>query len=365
MVTYTTPRQRQKQQQRPEDNDDDDDESKRSMQTTRSNSDDDDLEDSSSSYRMSDSRDFCRDNNNDDDDDRTNLLGKPNPRTQTKTVSWSELPQWMQDNIYITAGYRRPTGSYTKCIQSLFYLHNESVNIWSHLLGFILFLGLAIHFVWQQPFADSLTAADYIYFFCFIAGAMVCLGFSSSFHCFSCHSEPVAAQWNRCDYAGIVTLTVGSFYPLLYYGFHCHPTLQIIYLVIITILGSLTAAVALLKHFRTPAYRWMRTGLFLALGLFGIVPTLHGVIIYGFGNSADTISLWNLVLMAVAYVGGALIYGCRIPERWYPGSFNIWFASHQIFHVCVLIAVTSHYIGVMRAMAFWHQKDNPLCAQFI
>lgn len=43
----------------------------------------------------------------------------------------------------------------------------------------------------------------------------------------------------------------------------------------------MTTAVALLKHFRTPAYRWMRTTLFLALGLFGIVPTAHGILLYG------------------------------------------------------------------------------------
>lgn len=54
-----------------------------------------------------------------------------------------------------------------------------------------------------------------------------------------------------------------------------------IYLIIITILGVMTTAVALLKHFRTPAYRWMRTTLFLALGLFGIVPTAHGILLYG------------------------------------------------------------------------------------
>ncbi|KAI9252964.1 pPR-type GPCR protein [Phascolomyces articulosus] len=299
------------------------------------------------------------------DNDRTNLLGgnKLNKYQKSKTVSWPDLPPWLQDNIFITSGYRLPTGSYKKCIQSLFYLHNESVNIWSHLLGFFFFLGLGIHFLWEQPF-DTLTMADYIYFFSFILGAMTCLGFSSSFHCFSCHSESVAARWNRCDYAGIVTLTVGSFFPLLYYGFHCHPKIQIFYLVVITILGAMTTSVVLLKHFRTPAYRWMRTGCFLALGLFGIVPTLHGVVIYGFTNAADTIAFWNLVLMAVSYVGGALIYACRVPERWLPGKFNIWGASHQIFHICVLIAATSHYLGVRRAMAFWHQEENPLCAQF-
>lgn len=36
-----------------------------------------------------------------------------------------------------------------------------------------------------------------------------------------------------------------------------------------------------MKHFRTPAYRWIRVSLFIGLGLFGVVPTIHGIWIYG------------------------------------------------------------------------------------
>jgi adiponectin receptor len=82
------------------------------------------------------------------------------------------------------------------------------VNIWSHLLAFILFVGFGLHFLWVQPFEASLTVFDYIYFLLFIFGALLCLGFSASFHCFACHSEKVASTWNRCDYAGITCLIV-------------------------------------------------------------------------------------------------------------------------------------------------------------
>jgi predicted membrane channel-forming protein YqfA (hemolysin III family) len=41
------------------------------------------------------------------------------------------------------------------------------------------------------------------------------------------------------------------------------------------------AAVTLMKHFRTPAYRWVRTSLFLALGLFAVFPTTHQIYVYG------------------------------------------------------------------------------------
>ncbi|CAO3699597.1 unnamed protein product [Rhizopus stolonifer] len=238
---------------------------------------------------------------------------------------------------------------------------NVLVNVWSHLLAFILFVGFGIYFAWSQPYVDSLTVFDYTYFFIFIAGALTCLGFSASFHCFSCHSEKVAATWNRCDYAGITSLIVGSFFPVIYYGFHCHQTLQVVYLAMIVILGLITATVTLAKHFRTPAYRWVRATLFISLGLFGVVPTLHGIYIYGLNNAAKTISLVHLILMAFTYIFGALIYGFRFPERLNPGVFDYFGASHQIFHVCVVIALLSHYLGVMSAMAFWH---NPLNLEF-
>lgn len=286
----------------------------------------------------------------------TDSLLKKHPKK--KILSWNEIPAWMQDNVYITGGYRPQTNSYVECLKTLFYLHNESVNIYSHLLAYILFVYFGIHFLWTQPFQATLTVFDYTYFFLFIAGALMCLGFSASFHCFACHSEKVAASWNRCDYAGITCLIVGSFFPVIYYGFHCHHLFQVIYLAIIVVMGSATAAVTLMKHFRTPAYRWVRASLFMGLGLFGVVPTIHGIWLYGLDNAHKTISLCHMILMACTYIGGALIYGCRFPERVKPGMFNYFGASHQIFHVCVVIALLSHYFGVLNAMAFWHDPVN-------
>jgi len=36
--------------------------------------------------------------------------------------------------------------------------------------------------------------------------------------------------------------------------------------------------------------------------------------------------------MVFAVQGGAAIYAQRIPERWYPGRFDYFLSSHQIFH---------------------------------
>ena len=46
-----------------------------------------------------------------------------------------EIPSWQQDNEYVLAGYRQPSRSYKRCFQTLAYVHNETVNIYSHLIG--------------------------------------------------------------------------------------------------------------------------------------------------------------------------------------------------------------------------------------
>ena len=64
--------------------------------------------------------------------------------------------------------------------------------------------------------------------------------------------------------------------------------------------------------------------MFIALGLSGVIPALHFVITDGFDHAVNYASLGWLVLMAVLYIVGALIYAFRVPERIFPGKFDIW-----------------------------------------
>jgi hypothetical protein len=53
---------------------------------------------------------------------------------------WDELPSWQQNNEFIRGSYRRASHSYRKSLRSLGYLHDESANICSRLIGSILFV---------------------------------------------------------------------------------------------------------------------------------------------------------------------------------------------------------------------------------
>jgi hypothetical protein len=55
--------------------------------------------------------------------------------------------------------------------------------------------------------------------------------------------------------------------------------------------------------------------------------------------------------------GGAALYAARIPERWKPGAFDLFFNSHQIFHCAVVIAALLHYWGV-RILLHWRDTTG-------
>ena len=64
--------------------------------------------------------------------------------------------------------------------------------------------------------------------------------------------------------------------------------------------------------------------MFIALGLSGVIPAMHYVITEGFYQAVNFAALGWLVLMAILYIAGAVIYAVRIPERIWPGKFDIW-----------------------------------------
>jgi adiponectin receptor len=143
------------------------------------------------------------------------------------TYLWHELDPWQQDNQYIYSGYRSASNSFSKSWQSLGYLHNETVNIYTHLLGAVLALisGGVIYNI-LAPRYTTASREDVYVFGCFFLGAVACLGMSATYHTISNHSHEVAIWGNKLDYLGIVFMIWGSFIPMMYYAFQEEPQLM-------------------------------------------------------------------------------------------------------------------------------------------
>ena len=59
--------------------------------------------------------------------------------------SFLEAPKFMQDNEYIKGGYLLNCTTFKKTFKSLFMFHNETINIWTHLLSAIFFFALLFY----------------------------------------------------------------------------------------------------------------------------------------------------------------------------------------------------------------------------
>ena len=56
-----------------------------------------------------------------------------------------EAEEFMKSNEFILRGYRLNFNSFRKLIKSLFIVHNESINVWTHLLGALIMFILVFH----------------------------------------------------------------------------------------------------------------------------------------------------------------------------------------------------------------------------
>jgi adiponectin receptor len=247
--------------------------------------------------------------------------------------------------------------------QSLTYLHNETVNIYTHLLPSLAAIptALVLHRA-LSPRYESATHADIAAFTCFFAGAVFCLTMSATYHTISNHSPLVARIGNSFDYVGIVGLIVGSVIPSVYYGFYCAPQLQQLYWTMILTIGLGCSIVSVMPRFRTPAWRPFRAGMFVSMGMSTLIPILQGLSMYGPEQMRRQIGLGWLLLQGFLYILGAGLYAARVPERLWPGKFDLLGSSHQIFHVFVVLAAASYLTGLLSAFDYRHSGLAAKCS---
>jgi len=86
-----------------------------------------------------DDEDEDDDNDNDDDDDVSDEMSQPH-QPDVNTGQWSPvlyagLPDWLRDNELIETGHRPQLNNFFTCLMSVFRVHSETGNIWTHLIG--------------------------------------------------------------------------------------------------------------------------------------------------------------------------------------------------------------------------------------
>lgn len=267
--------------------------------------------------------------------------------------TFHELPDHMKDNDFIVTGYRAYYSA-KQCFSSIFRVHNETMNIWTHMLGFFLYVAMLLISFNLAPLDSPIS--DKIILALFLFSAVQCLFFSSAFHTFCAHKRYRTYQkFQILDYCGISCLICGSFLTYLHYGFYNQLLWRIIYYSVLGVLWIFGYVLPCFPFFRSLKFRIWRAVYYVLMGVCLFILCCHAMIVNQALVFVGRIGWANLVLELSFYLVGAVIYASRYPERWFPGKLDIFFHSHQIWHVFILIASIFHIRGTFNLMEAYNK----------
>lgn len=243
---------------------------------------------------------------------------------------------------YILTGYRHSGTSVYQCLQYTLVLHNEMGNFWTHFIPFLVWLAwfwvLATYWVdFSLPYHYPLL--------CFWAGSCSYALFSSMAHLFSCISFVVRTVCFLMDYLGIAMYALGGGMASLYYlspsNSPCFSYITFI-LSIQVCLAVLATLLCGLSRFFWKDYRFfIRVGAYSLPYTCSIGPFLHRMYVCQFhGTDCVPETMFWHVLAIVFTIMLVLFFVTKIPERLIPGRCDIFFQSHQLFHLST-VALTS------------------------
>lgn len=118
-----------------------------------------------------------------------------------------------------------------------------------------------------------------------------------------------------------------------------------------------------MEKFSEPSCRPIRASVFMSFGLSGLIPGIHWLLTQEELDLKESLkySFGCLILMGVLYITGALLYALRIPERFFPGKCDVWFHSHQLFHILVIAAAVVHYQGISELAIYRLTSADAVC----
>ncbi|KAJ1991878.1 inc metabolism membrane protein [Dimargaris cristalligena] len=290
-----------------------------------------------------------------------------------RLLKFEELPIEWQENEFITSGYRF-LRSNSQCLGSIFQFHNETGNIWTHLLGLMFFVVLAIYEIgfrlpslaeaaatisttsapaaaYLSNVAASVEAhlnstgllwVDQLIFLFFFVAACKCLLCSTMYHTFCHHSHlPTMRCAVMLDYIGISFLITASIVTVEYYGFYCGGALRNFYLFFTIAVGITGVVLSSFPWFDFSEYRYIRVTVFSLMAASGFIPMVHLASDRGLALTVQFIA--PVVKSLLCYGTGVYFYANKYPERLWPGLFDHIGNSHQLWHMAVIGGIYYHY----------------------
>ncbi|CAK0827501.1 unnamed protein product [Prorocentrum cordatum] len=161
--------------------------------------------------------------------DATGLPSRPR-RSRGELLKSAEVPEH-QKQPYILCGYRQAPAGPCGLLATMFMLHNETVNMWTHLFGSLYAVGMGVHLVSTLDYDDhGAIEAEARWVLALVFTTAVCLLASFAYHLCNCTDQRVCQCMHKMDQTGIVCLIIMSYFSGISLFYRCFPRLRLFYL---------------------------------------------------------------------------------------------------------------------------------------
>ena len=254
-----------------------------------------------------------------------------------------ELPEYLRDAYGpFVRGHFRGELDFRGALASLFALHNESANVWSHIAGFFLMMYLLLVRVVVLRHGDLCPVPRWPHAV-YLIGSMGVLLVSSMAHLTCCMGRAAYRRAWRADYVAIAVGMWTMYVPWCWYSFYSTLDAPHYYRAYLTASGALAAvcvAIGSSDAIQRPSFHALQPLASCLLGVSGLVPVIHTCARHCAESShvraATGLCATQLLLNGL----GAALFSARAPERWVRpiGRLDLVGHSHSIMHVLVVAA---------------------------
>lgn len=254
------------------------------------------------------------------------------------TVSSSEVPaRFIKPGIL--NGYRLINQNISYYLKSIFNVHNETGNIWTHLIGFVYVAYVLAQYGMIFEFWNGRLSCPIL---CFGITALVLNALSTNAHIFHSMSLSVHDIVYLIDYCGISFMGFGIGVLALHMATDdlTYRTVNSFYFALIWISSFILFAILCFLRLTPGMNKRVRN--YLAVATCGTYVTLIAILIAPryyhcyIDNECSICSLNNISLLFLLSTLQGFALGSHLPEVIFPGWFDTLGHSHQWLHIfCV------------------------------
>jgi adiponectin receptor len=260
-------------------------------------------------------------------------------RKRINLITIDELPSWYEPlSPFVRTGYRPPGMPFCVCAATVCEKHNETGNIWTHLIGGAVWIAVCLHALMAPDLylrSDEFTFR--LHMTCYILCGLMPFA-STCAHLYHCQNQTWYVLCWDMDHVGILALWYARALCEGYVLLFCSDLWNSW-----AILTTLVFVVSTYEVVRSHG-----TVLFLPLYAFIHIPIVYVATFedafwapessthFPLGEALRNSVAATLIGSLCGVVGYAIMV-TKVPESILPGRFDYWFHSHQWWHILTAV----------------------------